>query len=47
VQTAEPFKMIREILTRWLLLEEFLVTSNRLFFHIGVQPFQTQDLLFK
>jgi len=32
VQTAEIFEVIREILTCWLLLEDFVVTSNRLFF---------------
>jgi len=33
VQTAETFKMIREILTCLLLLKEFVFTSNRLFFY--------------
>jgi len=33
VQTAETFKVIKEILTCWLLLKEFVVTSNRLFFY--------------
>jgi len=33
VQTAETFKVIREILTCWLLLKELVVTSNRLFFY--------------
>jgi len=33
VQTAETFKVIREILTCWLLLKEFVVTSNRLCFY--------------
>jgi len=33
VQTAETFKVIREILTCWLLLKEFVAMSNRLFFY--------------
>jgi len=33
VQTAETVKVIREILTCWLLLKEFVVTSNRLSFY--------------
>jgi len=32
VQTAETFKVMREILTCWLLLKKFVATSNRLFF---------------
>jgi len=31
--TAETFKVIREILTCWLLLKEFVTMSNRLFFY--------------
>jgi len=33
VQTAETFKVIREILTCWLLLKKFMFTSNPLFFY--------------
>jgi len=33
MQTAETFKVIREILTGWLLLKKFVATSNRLFFY--------------
>jgi len=33
VQTAENFKVIREILTCCLLLREFVFTSNRFFFY--------------
>jgi len=33
VQTAEIYKVIREILTCWLLIKKFVATSNRLFFH--------------
>jgi len=36
VQTAETFKVIREILTWWLLLKKFVVTSKRLFFCDGL-----------
>jgi len=32
VQTAETFKMIREVLTCWLLLKKFAATSNLFFF---------------
>jgi len=32
VQTAETFKVIREILTCWLLLKQFVATTNRLFY---------------
>jgi len=33
VQTAETFKVMREILTCWLLFNKFVATSNRLFFY--------------
>jgi len=33
VQTIESFKVIREILTCWVLLKNFVATSNRLFFY--------------
>jgi len=33
VQTAETLKVIREILTRWLLLKVFVAMSNRLLFY--------------
>jgi len=33
VQTAETFKVIREILTCWLLLKKSVATSNRLYFY--------------
>jgi len=33
VQTAGTFKVIRDILTCWLLLQKFVATSNRLFFY--------------
>jgi len=36
VQTVETFKAIREFLTCWLLLKNFVVTSNRLFFYDGL-----------
>jgi len=32
VQTAENFRVIREILTCWLLLKKFIATSSRFFF---------------
>jgi len=34
LQTAETFKVIREILTSWLLLKKFVATSNRLFYDL-------------
>jgi len=33
VQTAETFKVIRDILTCWLLLKMCVATSNHLFFY--------------
>jgi len=33
VQSAETFKVKREILACWLFLKTFVVTSNRLFFY--------------
>jgi len=33
MQAAEVFKVIREILTCWLLLKNFVATSNRLVFY--------------
>jgi len=33
VQTAETFKVIRGILTCWLLLKKLVATSNRLVFY--------------
>jgi len=33
VQTAETFQVIREILTCWLLLKEFVAMFNRMFFY--------------
>jgi len=35
VQIAETFKVIKEILTCWLLLKTFIATSSRFFFYNG------------
>jgi len=34
VQTAQSFKVIREILTCWFLVKKVVAISNRLFFYI-------------
>jgi len=37
VQTAETFKVIRDILTCWLLLKKFIATSSRFFYNSALQ----------